>query len=281
MKMVLSLLLSLLVSFSFISCSFAECVIKMTYKDNEKLPLIAKQPDNSGVYFDLFSKAADKIDCKIEIVRTSKGRLHKQLETGELDFYPGTSFSEKRAQYLYYIENGLMTAEYGITSINTPEISAYKQVKELELLWMMDHGSSKIGIAERIGAKSESFTGGVDIDKVRQHISHGRNNFYVADKEIIDYYLKSKGLSSFEDAGLKVHYNCCGGEAPMYMGFSRFSPHFKEKSNESYDNTQKTSPTNFPTVIDPECVAYKLGQALHEMQISGETARIYQKHFSK
>ena len=166
-----------------------------------------------------------------------------------------------------------MTGEYGITSSKVTEISDYKQVKEKDLLWLMEPGSSKTEFAAAMGAKTQ-FVNFANVDKVQQLIAKGRNNFYVADKELVDYYLKNKGYASFSEVGLKVHKNCCGGEKPMYMGFSRFSPHYKEKPNPGYDKTKALSPDNFPTVVDPDCVAYKLGKAFKEMSASGETAKI-------
>ena len=252
----------------------------MTFKEGDKLPLIAKNPDNSGAYSELFSLAAEKIGCKITITRLPKKRLHRQLEKGELDFYPGASFSNKRAEYLYYIDNGFTTAEYGITSINSSEIFNFQQVKEFNLIWLMELGSSKNEPANKNGVQTMPVRF-ADIEKARYLISKGRNIFYIADKELVDYYLKRTGYRSFKDAGLKVHYGCCGDKVPMYMGFSRLSPHFKERPNPKYDKTKKLSPSNSPTVIDPGCVAYKLGQALMEIKASGKTAQIYQKYFLK
>ena len=91
--LILSILLLL---FLFPLNSSADCVITMTYKDGGKPPLIAAMPDNNGAYIDLFTKAADKIGCSLNLVRHPKKRLHKMLAQGKLDFYPGASFSKKR-----------------------------------------------------------------------------------------------------------------------------------------------------------------------------------------
>jgi len=278
MKISAKLLLSFFMFFSVPSLLFAECQLKMGYKEGAKLPLIAKQPDNAGAYLELFSKAAQSIGCKLTVVRLPKKRLHSKFKSGELDFYPGASFSEKRAAYLYYIENGFMTAQYGITSINTPEISNFQQVKEFDLLWLLELGSSKTELANSIGARTQTLKI-VDIERMRRIISKGRNVFYVADKELIDYYLKSNGLSSLKEIGLKVHRHCCAGDAAMYMGFSRFSPHFAEMPNPKYDPSKPLRPSNFPTIVDPDSVAYRLSQALRKMKDSGETAKIYETYF--
>ncbi len=221
MQYLKSIIISGFILLNTLSFACAECVLTMTYKEGDKLPLIAKKPDNSGAYLELFNRAAEAIGCQLEIVRLPKKKLHEKLQRGELDFYPGASFSKSRAQYLYYIENGLQTGEYGITSSTVPDILDYPQVKELGLVWLMELGGSKAEKADALGIRTHAIRF-VDIGKIRQFISQGRNYFYVADKELVDYYLKREDVGSFEEIGLKVHYDCCGGEYPMYMGFSRF-----------------------------------------------------------
>lgn len=272
-------LMTLLIWISLVPIASGECVLKMVYKEGDKMPLIAKNPDNSGAYFDLFDAAAKKIGCRLEVDRLPKKRLHVQLAKGKLDFYPGASFSKKRAKYLYYIENGFLTGEYGLTPANIPELRSFQQVKELGLIWLMELGGSKTGIAERLGIDTQKIVF-VDIDKARQLFGKGRSQFYVADKELIIYYIKRE-RTSFEQIGLKIHKNCCGGDYPMYLGFSRFSPHFKEKPNSNYDKSQPLSQTNFPTVVLPGTIAHKLGEALQQLKKSGITKVIYEKHFSK
>ncbi len=144
----------------------------------------------------------------------------------------------------------------------------------------MELGSSKAEKAAELGIRTHAI-GFVDIEKAQQFISQGRKYFYVSDKELADYYLKNTGVGSFEEVGLKVHYDCCGGEYPMRMAFSRFSSHFKEKANPHYDGTLPVSPTNFPTVVDSEGMAYKFGQALQQLKDSEETMKIYNTYFSE
>lgn len=102
MKLFGKLILSFFVFASATSFSFAGKEIKMVYKEGGKLPLIAKMPDNTGAYMELFSKAAKKIGCKIVISRMPKKRLHQKLGTGDLDFYPGASFSKKRSIFAVF-----------------------------------------------------------------------------------------------------------------------------------------------------------------------------------
>ncbi|MCP3922756.1 MAG: amino acid ABC transporter substrate-binding protein [Desulfobacterales bacterium] len=266
--------------FVLIPDSYGENIIKMTYKDGDKKPLIQKEPDNSGAYLDLFTEAAKMIGYKIIVKRLPKKRLHDYLKKGKLDFYPGASFSKKRAKYLYYIENGFNSGEYGITAKNIPEITNVNQLKKLKLTWLLELGSSKIELANRLKLEIYKINF-ANIEKMQMFVSkRTRSFFYIADKELVDYYLKKTDYKSFEEAGLKVHKNCLGGDKPMYMAFSRKSSLYKEKINPNYKKNKPISISNFPEVIDKNCIAYKLGQALKKMKKSGRTQKIYDKYFS-
>ncbi|MDP2560194.1 ABC transporter substrate-binding protein [Psychrobium sp. 1_MG-2023] len=263
---------------SYFTTAHASCVLTMGYKEGDKLPLIGKSPDNSGVYQELFSKAAQQINCELKIVRLPKKRLHNKLATGEIDFYPGASFSHTRASYLYFVKNGLHTAQYGITLPSVPEITEYFQVKAFNLQWLMELGSSKYEIAKRIGARTQ-IVKFVDIDKARKLLEKGRNNFYVADKELIDYYLLKHGVETLSELGLKVHHHCCGGDSPMYLGFSRESKYFEERPNPNYDPSALISPQNFPSTIKVGTIAHQLQQALNQLEMAGESQQLYQRRF--
>ncbi len=268
--------------FLAIFCSFSAsaCTLNMVYKDGGKEPLIKKKPKHDGVYFDLFSKAAQKIGCKLKVSRLPKKRLHDMLKKGSLDFYPGASFSKKRAKYLFYTPNGLDTGEYGITNTAINNLSSYDDLKSYNATWLMEIGSSKQDRANSLGIKTQDRKH-FDLDFVSKYInrSKDKNYFYVADKEIVDYYPQKSG-KSLSDAGLKVHKDCCGGDQPMYMGFSRFSANFKEVPNPSYKKSMAISPDNFPTMLDKSSVVYKLAMALSGMRTDGTTSSIYKKWFS-
>ena len=280
MKKLQKLLIVALLYLSIVPVILADCVLKMAYKEGDKIPLIAKMPDNSGAYSDLFDAAAKKIGCRLEVVRLPKKRLHAQLAKGKLDFYPGASFSKKRAKYLYYMENGFLTGEYGLSPIKIPDLHSFGDVKKLGLVWLMEHGGSKIDTAKKLGIKIQKVDF-VDINIARKLFTKKRSQFYVVDKELIDYYPKREKITSFEKIGLKIHKNCCGGDFPMYLGFSRFSPHFKENSNPNYDNSKKLSQNNFPVIVSPGTIAHRLGEALQGMKKSGSAKTIYDDYFSK
>ncbi len=261
------------------SLGYADCVIKMTYKEGDKRPLIAKAPDNTGAYLDLFSEAAKRIDCKLRVIRLPKKRLHKMLAKGTLDFYPGASFSQKRAHYLFYIENGFLTGEYGITALQQPPLTSYEDLKSRGLIWVIELNSSKLELAESLGIHFQQRKY-LNLDVVHKLILAKRHIFYVADKELVDYYPTRSGLVSLASGGMKIHKDCCGGDYPMHLGFSRFSKHFKERENPDYDSKIAISPTNFPTELDPQSIAYKFSKALQSLKDSGETEKIHMRYFN-
>jgi len=255
------------------------CTLKMVYKEGGKEPLIKEMPNNEGVYNDLFSEAAARIGCKLEISRLPKIRLMRMLEAGESDFYPGSSFSNKRATYLYYVPNGLLTAEYGITNKGIPELKSYADLKKHSITWLMENESSKIEKAEKyqlvIGKRNY-----LNLVFVSKYITRAKdhNYFYVADKEIVDYFPRRVG-KSLDELGLKVHKECCEGIKPMYLGFSKKSPHYREIKNTDYDDARSLSPENVPVSMHPDAIVYKLGKALSDMKEEGRVDEIYQRWF--
>ncbi len=283
MKVYKFIISTLFIFLLFQTGSLAGNVIKMTYKTGGKEPLIGKTPNNSGAYLDLYTTASKMIDVKLKVIRLAKKRLHKKLMKGEVDFYPGASFSIKRSKYLYYIENGFETGEYGVTGLGIPAIKSFSDIKKNKLTWLMELGSSKEEIAKKLKIKTLSVPY-MDLDKLQKFITKkGNKFFYIADKELVDYYLKSSGkkFKSFKDAGLEIHKDAAGGLQPMYLGFSQKSKLFSSKPNSNYKKGEKLSPSNFPIVVAEDCVAYNLQETLRKMNKSGETNKIYKKYFSK
>jgi hypothetical protein len=249
----------------------------MGYKDGEKKPLIGPNGDNSGAYEDLFTKAAQSIGCKLVIYRSSKKRTHQKLQAGLLDFYPGASFSNARSEYLFYIKNGFITAEYGLTPLNLPDIKNYYAVKSLNLTWLMELGSSKAEIANKFRIKSQQ-ANNVTIDKVLRYFESRGASFYVVDKELIDQFTFNKPDYFLEYNGLQLHKECCGGSQPMYLGFSKSSIHMQMLKNLNFDANRVISPSNQPEILDTGSVAYRYQQALAELARHGITEQYYLKH---
>ncbi len=252
-------------------------VIVMGYKDKSKLPLINGKDDNSGLYEELFKNAAKKIGYTFKIVRLPKKRVHTGFKEGTIDFYPGASFSTKRAAYLYYLPNGLETKEVLISNKDVMNITKMSDVKGSLLTEL---GSSKSEWDKKYpGLKIVQMTK-LSMDKVIKMINKGRGDFYVADIEVVDYYKKLNSIANYESVGLKVHDKAINKSfVPMYIGFSRKSPLFNEEKNSAYDSTADIAIANCPTKISEGCIAYKFSVALNELKKEGVTQRLYDKYF--
>ena len=268
--------LALLSLFVF-STAATSCVLKMGYKDGEKKPLIGPIGDNTGTYQDLFTRAAEKIGCKLVIYRLPKKRALQGLQIGLIDFYPGASFSMQRSKYLFYIKNGLITAQYGLTPLNVPDIKSYHAVKSLNFTWLMEPGSTEEEIADIFRIHSQQ-TPNVTMDKVMLYFESRGVNFYVADKALIDQFTFNRPDYFLEYNGLQLHKNCCGGVQPMYLGFSKKSVHIKLTKNLNFDETLALSPSNQRESLDSNSIAYRYEQALAELAEQGMTEQYYQKY---
>ncbi len=267
-----------IVVFGFVSVVTAkENIIVMGYKDKSKPPLIGEKNDNSGLYKDLFEKAANQMGCKLKIVRQPKKRIHIGLKNGSIDFYPGASFSKKRAEYLFYLPNGLQTKEVLLSLNNHTEINDISKVKGRLIIEL---GSSKINWDIKYPGLQIIQMGKLPIDKVIIILKKGRGDFFIGDIEPVDYYKKISNINKYTDIGIKVHHNAISNEyIAMNLGFSRKSPLFKEEPNPNFDPPMPIALDNIPTKINEECVAYKFYLELVKLKGSGETQKIYDKYF--
>ncbi len=261
-----SSLVAVLSSFASFSCT-----LTMGYRTNERPPLIAAAPNNSGLYQQLYTTAARKIGCELNIVRGPKKRILKQLEKGQIDFYPGFSFNPTRAKYTYFIDNGLPGGEIGISLASYPEIEKLAQLSGVTVLQSL--GSPDfVRNVENVHRYTEA---DMTIDRAVKLLMKKRGDFYIYNRTSIDYYLKQN-----KPKGIKTHPNCCGGVKPTYLGFSRNSIYITEQANDGFDSSKPLSPTNFPTTIRlGESIAQQLEKTLHEMQDNGETDAIYQQYY--
>ena len=254
-----------------------EKVIVMGYKAIAKPPLIGDARDNSGLYVDLFSKAAEKIGYRLQTVRIPKKRLHKELALGNIDFYPGSSFSLDRAKYLYYLPNGLLTKEVLVSLASMPEIS---DMEEAEGTLIIELGSSKSEWDDIYPKMSLTQMSKLSMESVIRALRVGRGDFYIADIEIVDDYKRRNGIASFADIGIRIHHNAINREfIPMYMGFARNSLLFSEKPNLEYDPDIRVSISNFTSTVNKESVAYRFSEALLQLQKQGDTQRLYDLYF--
>lgn len=246
------------------------CVLKMGYRTNERPPMISAAPDNRGLYLHFYQTVATHLGCQLQVIRGPKKRILKQLQDGEIDFYPGFNFNQNRALYTFYIENGFPGGEVGISLKEFPDITAIKQLEGHTILqalgspnFVRDLESIKIyTVAEMTIAKA--------VNLLRKK----RGDFYIYNRASIYYYLKTHPS---ED--LKVHPDCCGGVEPLYLGFSRRSAHYQEITNPNFNPQLSLGPDNFPVALNTESKAYQMMQLLKQMKNSGETDAIYSQYY--
>lgn len=245
------------------------CTLTMGYRSSERLPVINKQPDNSGVYFDLFSTATKKLGCDFKVVRAPKKRILREIKSGKIDFYPGFGFSSERATYVYFIENGLPGGDIGLSH------SDFKTIRQLNQL----NGHTLIaatGAPDFVDGIEDVKTYYVDemtVAKAIKLLQLKRADFFIYDKSTIEYFLKTNDVKD-----IKIHPDCCG-VFPLYLGFSRASPNYKEIVNPEYDSSKPISVENFPTLISQDSLAYRFQQVLKNMKDSGLTDSIYNPYY--
>ncbi len=246
------------------------CTLTMGYRTNERLPLIAESPDNSGLYLDFYSLAAERIGCKLKIIRGPKNRILKLLEAGDIDFYPAFNYNETRARYTYFIENGFPGGEIGVSRADFPDITALSQLDGYTVVQAL--GSP--GFASGLKGVSIYSAPEMTIADAFELLRKKRGDFYIYNRESLLYYLKQE-----QPQDVKVHPDCCGGIQPIYLGFSRYSSQYSEVPNLSFDGRQPQSVINFPTVIASDCLAFRFQKELMEMKISGITDSIYRQYY--
>lgn len=250
-------------------CKINACELVMGYRLNERLPLIEAYPSNRGLYFELYAGAAQKIGCTLRVVREPKKRLLRKLQTGEIDFYPGFTFSQERANYAYYFENGL-THRYGMISRND-EADVY-QISELKNRVMLVAQGGPTHQAERYGVIIR-YVENLSLAKAAKIIEKRQADFYVYNAPSIDYFLKYHPTKT-----LKKH-PCCGDTLPMYLGFSKQSTHYQSKANLLFKPGEAISPTNYPESLEEQSVAYKLRNAIATMLEEGEITALYKRYY--
>lgn len=253
----------------FIGYAYAEpCEMTMGYRLNQRPPLIAEFPDNSGLYVDLYRQALAKINCKLHILREPKQRLMQKLKSGELDFYPGATFTTERANFLYFIKNGLSDSYIALSAPNTPAMDSMYALRERILL--VPHGGPRHN-AEFYGAIIRKIED-LDIGQAIELLKKGKGDYFIYNGESIRYFLKLHP----QDITLRP---CCGNPRPMYLGFSKQSKHIQLLNNPVYVLEQPISITNYPERLDPNSNARKLELALQSMIESGEVSALYQQYY--
>ncbi len=250
--------------------AWAKCTLTMGYRSNERLPLIAKAPSNEGLYKELYTLAAQKIGCVLKIRRAPKKRILRSLKSGAIDFYPGFNYTDERAQFVFYIKNGLPGGDIGISRTEMPQVFHLQQLQGYTLLQAL--GAAEL--AQDIPGVYVHKVSEMSVDHAIKLIRLKRGDFYIYNKSTIDYYIKTKNIKD-----IKIHEHCCGGVQPLYLAFSRNSVYFWSKKNPHFNPNKATSPDNLPDRLDESSLAYRFQQALGVLKASGETDRLYRKYY--
>lgn len=246
-----------------------ENTITMGYKGVERAPLMTAAPNNEGLYYELYSTAANRIGYSLKVVRGPKKRIYQDLKNGDIDFYPGSSISVARSSFLFYIKNGLQAGHAGLSLADLPDITHLSQLNGLLLKQLGGH-DFLYGI-DGVEAKEVPK---LTIEKAVQLLRAHRAELFIYDKASLEYYLKTHGSNN-----LKVHPNAYKGEEPMYLGFSLNSKHFEGEKNPDYRPHKPLTLKNYPYTISEDSVAFRFGKALQEMSQEGVTQELYEKYY--
>ncbi|WP_415885319.1 substrate-binding periplasmic protein [Neptuniibacter sp. QD37_6] len=245
------------------------CTLTMGYRTSERMPLIQKAPDNSGLYNDLYSKASSLIGCKLEVIRLQKKRILHAMQEGIIDFYPGFNFSLDRQPYTFYIQNGLTTSLKVISHIKSPEVNHIED--------MRGHSMLAANGNPTFGAASHEITirviENLDLPRALEMLEQERADYYLYQSNTIRYYLKK-----YPNTKIKLH-PCCSAEEPMYLGFSKLSPHYQRVDNPNYKSNLPLSINNDPDILIPDSLPHKLQEALKFLDDSGFIDQLEKKYY--
>lgn len=243
--------------------------IIMGYNSSAKAPLIETAPDNSGAYIDLYTRLASKIGYELKVVRFPKKRVHLLLKQGKIDFYPGMKFTTERAEYSYFIPNGLPTGRTGISRSDMSEITGLSQLRGKRVVLPFDGIDYTAGTEGIIINRVRQ----LDIQKAYELLVNKRTDFYATDDVVVATFLKENGITN-----IKMHPEFLPRKM-MTLGFSRFSPYFEADKNPAYDASREAGIDNDPAVLTKGSVPYKMQQALKEMIADGEIDAIYHSYY--
>lgn len=263
----------LIVSLSFylVSAQLQACEIKMGYRTTARMPNINASPNNTGLYYDLYKAAAEKIGCQLVVVRSPKNRILRGLAEGTIDFYPGLTFTETRSEQIFFYANGIPAADVGLTRVGEKKMRHFDQLTNKVVLVALGSPGPKTNAANVQYKRPPELT----FERAIDLILAAQADFYMDDFGTLYYYL----LRHPRQNELMFHMNCCGGLTELTLGFSKQSPHFASEPNPSYDASQPLSWHNYPTKTVSDSVADKFRLALQELAISGFTNTLYQDYY--
>ncbi len=247
------------------------CEIKMGYRTTARMPNINANPNNTGLYYDLYKAAADKIGCKLTVVRAPKNRILRGLNEGSIDFYPGLTFTEERAKHIFFYANGIPAADVGLTRVGEQKIKNYDDLANKVVLVALGSPGPQTENGDIQFKRPPELTFERAIDLILEE----QADFYMDDFGTLYYYLVQHPRQS----ELMFHMNCCRGLTQLTLGFSKKSPHFSSEANPHYDPSKPLAWHNYATQIVSGSVADKFRLALQELAKSGFTNTLYKDYY--
>lgn len=262
----------LLMLFYVLSLMAGDKVIRMAYRTTEKLPLISSAPDNSGLYYDLYSEAARRIGYKLEVIRKPKKRILLDLKNGDIDFYPGFVFSEERGEYAYFINTGIKEQNVAVTLDTVEDITSFSDLQGMVYLQPLGNADYLEGVDRR--GITVIKVPEADLERMLELITLRRGDLFIYQRSSVLYALKVNNVSH-----IKTHTKLLPDIFYLHLGFSKKSPLFESNPNELYDSTKSLGIDNFPIILSQDCPAFKLQQALQEMHDEGFTQKLYESYY--
>ncbi len=251
---------------SFIFASNKECKLIMVYKNSDKPPYMFK--DGSGIYKDVYEKAAKMIGCSLGIKREPKKRAIEDLKTGKADFYPIFGYSKKRADYVYYLKSYICNKLVFVTRKDTPNISKKSQIKKLVII------KERCGYSPIYKYANKFFmTDNLGVKKYIDLLLNKRADAFLYHALTVEHAIKKWHIKD-----IKLNYKLFKDINPSTFGFSRKSKYLKVIPNPNFDKSKPRSINNFPVVLSENSIAYKFQKALYKLKESGFTDEICRKY---
>ncbi|WP_338590355.1 transporter substrate-binding domain-containing protein [Shewanella khirikhana] len=251
----------------------AESVVTMAYRTTEKQPFIAKAPDNSGLFEDMYQEAARRAGLTLRIVRMPKVRVINALKEGEVDFYPQFTFSAKRSAYSFFAPNGLRVAYY---AISTPEIERLASVADFDGLTLL-HGLGNPDYLTKLGFGAARVThlevAEMDLQKAIHMLQKRRADAYIYEAEPLAYALLQSGASD-----IRLHKELSDQVEWATLGISRRSALLALEPNPDFNPNAPISRSNQAERLVPGSPMARMVAALDSMKQDGTLAALSERY---
>ena len=273
MRLPTRILLLITMMLSPLMLQAAEPVVTMAYRTTEKLPFIAKAPDNSGLFEDMYREAARRAGLTLRIVRMPKVRVINALREGEVDFYPQFTFSAKRNAYSFFAPNGLRVAYY---AISTPEIERLASVADFDGLTLL-HGLGNPDYLTKLGFGAARVThlevAEMDLQKAIHMLQKHRADAYIYEAEPLAYALLQSGASD-----IRLHKELSSQVEWATLGISRRSTLIALEPNPDFKPGEPISSFNQPDRLVPGSPMARMVAALEAMKQDGTLAALSERY---